>query len=291
MKILVTGKNGQLGLSIKNIVDNSLNFCDCEFIFVDKVELNFENVKNIRSYFKVNKFDIIINCAAYTDVDKAELDIKQANLVNHIAVRELAKIAQFNNMKLIHISTDFVFDGNKKKPYTENENTSPINIYGETKLAGEQAIMETMKFNATIIRTSWLYSEFGSNFVKTILNLAKTNATLNIVSDQIGSPTYAYDLALSILGIVFNKSYLEASKSTEIFNYSNEGESSRYIFAKEILSISGIDCKLYPINSRDYPLTAKRPKYSTLCTKKILKKYHLSAEHWKDSLKICLKNI
>ena len=291
MKILVTGKNGQLGCSIKNIVDNALNFLNCEFIFVGREELNFENVNSIRSYFEVNKFDIIINCAAYTSVDKAELAIKQANSINHIAVKELARIAKFSNMKLIHISTDFVFNGDKKKPYTEEDATSPINVYGETKLAGELAIMATMKFNAIIIRTSWVYSEFGSNFVKTILNLANKNTTLDIVSDQIGTPTYANDLAQSILSIAFNENFLKTNKTSEIFHYSNEGESSWYGFAKEIISISGIKCQLNPICSSEYPLPAKRPEYSTLCKKKISKEYHLSIEHWKDSLKAYLKNI
>ena len=224
-------------------------------------------------------------------MDEAEENQKQANLINHTAVREIAKIAKSKNIKLIHISTDFVFNGFKKKPYTESDTTSPLNIYGETKLAGELAVMSIMHSNSLIIRTGWIYSEFGNNFVKTILNLAKKNGSLNIVSDQFGTPTYAYDLALSILYIVATDKFLENNKSSEIFHYSNKGESSWFEFAKEIISISGINCQLNSINTEDYPLAAKRPKYSIMSNKKVLQEYDLNIEHWKDALKVCLKNL
>ena len=293
MKILVTGKNGQLGQSIKRLLDEKCfaNLSSFSFIFTGREELNLENLESIQSDCVRNDIDIIINCAAYTKVDQAEEDQNQANLINHNAVRELAKISKSNKIKLIHISTDFVFNGHKRVPYTEDDKASPINIYGKTKLAGELAIISTMPFNSIIIRTGWVYSEFGNNFVKTILNLATKSNTLDIVSDQIGTPTYAYDLAYSILHIVSSKNFLQNDKPTAIFHYSNEGKSSWYEFAKEVISISGINCHLNPINSEDYPLPAKRPKYSILSKKKISQEYALSISHWKNALKDCLKNL
>ena len=293
MKVLVTGKNGQLGQSIKKIVDEKkiTNLSNYNFTFIGREELNLEYIDSIRSYFDVNEFNIIINCAAYTKVDKAEANQKQANLINHTAVRELATIAKTKNIKLIHISTDFVFNGLNKKPYTENDATSPLNIYGETKLAGEKAVMSISKSNSLIIRTGWVYSEFGNNFLKTILNLAKKNDILDIVSDQFGTPTYAYDLAFFILYIITTDKFLENNKSSEILHYSNEGKSSWYDFAKEIIGISGINCQLNPIGARDYPLAAKRPKYSILSSKKVSEEYGVRIKHWKEALKICLKNL
>ena len=293
MRVLVTGKNGQLGQSIKKIVDEKkiTNLSNYNFTFIGREELNLEYIDRIRSYFDVNEFNIIINCAAYTKVDKAEENQKQANLINHTAVKELATIAKTKNIKLIHISTDFVFNGLNKKPYTENDVTSPLNIYGETKLAGEKALMSISKSDSLIIRTGWLYSEFGNNFVKTILNLAKKNDALDIVSDQFGTPTYAYDLAFLILHIINTDKFLQNNKSSEILHYSNEGKSSWYDFAKEIIGISGISCQLNPIGARDYPLAAKRPKYSILSSKKVSEEYDVSIKHWKEALKICLKNL
>ena len=293
MRVLVTGKNGQLGQSIKKIVDEKkiTNLSNYNFTFIGREELNLEYIDSIRSYFDVNEFNIIINCAAYTKVDKAEENQKQANLINHTSVKELATIAKTKNIKLIHISTDFVFNGLNKKPYTENDVTSPLNIYGETKLAGEKALMSISKSDSLIIRTGWLYSEFGNNFVKTILNLAKKNDALDIVSDQFGTPTYAYDLAFLILHIINTDKFLQNNKSSEILHYSNEGKSSWYDFAKEIIGISGISCQLNPIGAKDYPLAAKRPNYSILSSKKVSEEYDVSIKHWKEALKICLKNL
>ena len=293
MRVLVTGKNGQLGQSIKKIVDEKkiTNLSNYNFTFIGREELNLEYIDSIRSYFDVNEFNIIINCAAYTKVDKAEENQKQANLINHTSVKELATIAKTKNIKLIHISTDFVFNGLNKKPYTENDVTSPLNIYGETKLAGEKALMSISKSDSLIIRTGWLYSEFGNNFVKTILNLAKKNDALDIVSDQFGTPTYAYDLAFLILYIITTDKFLENNKSSEILHYSNEGKSSWYDFAKEIIGISKMSCQLNPIGAKDYPLAAKRPNYSILSSKKVSEEYDVSIKHWKEALKICLKNL
>ena len=210
------------------------------FVFVTRDQLDLSSPSNIQNYFDTHKFDLIINCAAYTAVDKAENYQEEADMINHIAVKKIAEIAKSNNIKLIHISTDFVFDGLKHKPYSESDACSPLNIYGKTKLEGENAILSIMKFNATIIRTSWVYSEYGNNFVSTIIKLTQKNNNLNIVSDQIGSPTYAGDLGQAILNIIKNEKFNEPNRVTEIYHYSNEGECSWYDFAKEVINISGI---------------------------------------------------
>jgi dTDP-4-dehydrorhamnose reductase len=289
MFILVTGASGQLGRSIKSLVEkNKINH---SFIFISRDQLDLSYLKSIQSYFKDHKFDLIINCAAYTKVDKAELDEKQANLINHLAVKKIAEIAKYNNIKLIHISTDFVFDGLKNQPYFESDNTSPLNIYGKTKLAGENAILSIMKSNAIIIRTSWVYSEYGNNFVDTILKLIQKGIDLNIVSDQIGTPTYASDLGQAILNIIKSDRFIAFEGATEIYHYSNEGECSWHNFAKEIVNISGINCTINPINTEDYPTAAKRPKHVLMSKRKISKEFDLKINFWKDSLKNCMKNL
>ena len=220
MRILITGKNGQLGKSLHKLVSEKKY--DNEFIFVGREELDLSNNNSIINYFdNHDKFDIIINCAAYTAVDKAEEEVKLANQINYLAVRQLAEIAKAQKAKLIHISTDYVFDGESNKSYTEADETNPINVYGKTKLAGEKALQAIMLTNAIIIRTSWVYSEYGNNFVKTMLNLGKERNELNVVSDQIGSPTYATDLAGVILEIIDNKDYQDKKQSTEVYHYSN----------------------------------------------------------------------
>ena len=202
MRILVTGKNGQLGKSIHKIVTN--NEQTNEFVFVGREDVDLSITDSIASYFSHNNFDIIINCAAHTAVDKAEEEAVFANQINHLAVAQLAQIAKTQQAKLIHISTDYVFDGESDKPYTETDTTNPVNIYGKTKLAGEQVLKEIMPTDAIIIRTSWVFSEYGDNFVKTILRLGKERDEINVVSDQIGSPTYATNLAEVILNIINN---------------------------------------------------------------------------------------
>jgi dTDP-4-dehydrorhamnose reductase len=201
MRILVTGKNSQLGKSIHKLVANTKKTDD--LVFVGREELDLNSESDISHYFNNNdKFDIIINCAAYTQVDKAEKEVELANQINHLAVKQLANISNKQKIRLIHISTDYVFDGESNKPYMETDKTNPINVYGKTKLSGEKALQEAMPTNAIIIRTSWVYSEFGNNFVKTMLELGKQRGELNIVGDQIGSPTYAADLAEVILKII-----------------------------------------------------------------------------------------
>ena len=289
MFILVTGASGQLGRSIESLIKKGN--IKHSFIFVTRQQLDLSSINNIQSYFKNHKFDLIINCAAYTAVDRAEYYENEANIINHLAVKQIAEIAKSNNIKLIHISTDFVFDGLKNQPYSESDLTSPLNIYGKSKLAGENSILSIMKFDAIIIRTSWLYSEYGNNFVTTILKLAEKNSSLNIVSDQIGSPTYAVDLAQVILTIVKSEKFIESNKKSQIYHYSNEGVCNWYDFAKEIINISGVKCIIKPIKTEDYPSAAKRPQYSLLSKKKISKEFNLKINYWQDSLKDCIQNL
>ncbi len=287
MLVLVTGANGQLGKSLKYLVNQ--NKTDYRFVFSTREQLDLTNFQNVRSFIEENQFDVIINCAAYTAVDKAESEKEQANLINHLSVKNIAEIARDNCIKLIHISTDYVFDGLKLKPYIEKDNTSPKNVYGKTKLDGENAIVSTMVCDALIIRTSWLYSEYGNNFLDTILKLTQTKEKLNIVSDQIGSPTYANDLAIAILKIIESKKFSEVSEISEVFHYSNDGKCSWYDFAREIVQISGKKCSINPIFSKDYPQSATRPKHVLLNKNKIRNAFDLDIIFWKDSLNKCIQ--
>jgi dTDP-4-dehydrorhamnose reductase len=286
MKILVIGKNGQLGRSIHKIVIN--NELRNVFVFVGRGELDFSQNDNIEKYFKENSFDVVVNCTAYTAVDKAESEIELTNQINHLAVRKLAEIAYKKNIKLIHISTDYVFDGTGSKPYKETDKTNPINVYGKTKLAGEKAFQEAMPTNAIIIRTSWVYSEYGNNFVDTMLKLGKERDKLNVVNDQIGSPTYATDLANAILKIIENKNYQTKSPATEIYHYSNKGKVSWYEFAKEIFELADIHCAVKPITTKQYPTPAKRPKNTLMNKAKIAKTFSVGISDWKESLNTCI---
>ena len=286
MKILITGKNGQLGKSIYKRITN--NKQTDEFVFVGREELDFSSSDSITSYFNNNNFDIIINCAAHTAVDKAEEEVVLANQINHLSVAQLAQIAKMQQAKLIHISTDYVFDGESDKPYTETDITNPINIYGKTKLAGEQALKEIMPTDAIIIRTSWVYSEYGNNFVKTMLRLGKQRDELNVVSDQIGSPTYATDLADIILESVQNKSYIGAGQETQVYHYSNAGEISWDEFAKEYFELADIQCSVGPIKTEQYPTPAKRPKNTLMNKDKIAERFSVKIPNWKESLKTCI---
>ena len=296
MRILVTGKNGQLGRSIYKIVNTDTkidnNQSSNEFIFVGREELDLSNESSISHYFDSNdRFDVIINCAAYTAVDKAEEEQELANQVNHLAVKKLANIANEQKAKLVHVSTDYVFDGTGGKPYKETDKTNPINVYGKTKLAGEKALQEIMLTNAMIIRTSWLYSEYGNNFVKTMLRLGKERDEINVVSDQIGSPTYATDLAGAILEIIKSKEFREEGQTTQIYHYSNEGEISWYEFAKEIFKITEIDCKVKPMSTEQYPTLASRPKSTAMNMDKIISNLNIPIFSWHDSLRACLYRV
>ena len=292
MRILVTGKNGQLGRSLHKIVnaDNAAdnNHSQDEFVFVGREELDLECPKNINDYFRKFKFDIIINCAAYTAVDKAEENAGLANRINHLAVKQMAEIAAAHRAKILHISTDYVFDGENDKPYIETDTPNPINVYGKTKLAGEQALKAVMPINVIVIRTSWVYSEYGNNFVSTMLRLGKERDELNVVSDQIGSPTYATDLAGVILQIVQDQRFREEDQATQVYHYSNNGEISWYGFAREIFKITKVECKVRAITTQKYPTPAKRPRNTSMSTAKIVKKFNIKIHNWKASLNLCI---
>ncbi len=278
--VLVTGESGQLGQSIRKIKGE---YSDCEFTFVGRNELDLSCKESILGFFIDKKFDVIINCAAYTSVDKAEVEAELADQINHLAVKQLAEIAKENNTVLIHISTDYVFDGTNYKPYVETDKACPINTYGLTKLKGEQAI-QNVNPKGAIIRTSWVYSEFGNNFVKTMLKLGEERDSLSVICDQVGSPTYATDLAKACLALV-DKIYSSDKKmKTEVYNYSNEGVCSWYDFAQAVFEISDITCELRSIETKDYPTPAKRPHYSVMSKNKIKKDILLGLFHWRHSL-------
>jgi len=289
MKILVTGKNGQLGKSIHKIVTS--NEQNSEFVFIGREVLDLSSQDNIINYFNNNSFDLIINCAAYTAVDKAEKEVELANYINHLAISKIAEISNKQKIKLIHISTDFIFDGVSEKAYLESDNPSPLNIYGKSKLEGEVAVCAAMQKNAIIIRTSWLYSEYSNNFVETILRKAKKCDELNVVSDQFSSPTNASDLAKVIIQIINHKKFRNHDQLTQIYHYSSYGVCSWFEFAREILELANIDCQVNPIETKDYLTAAKRPKYSFLNTDKIVKGFGLEIPFWKDSLKASIDNL
>lgn len=286
--ICVTGGCGQLGRSIKSLVDEGTCY---EFSFPTRQQLDLSDAKSIEAYFNEHTFDLMINCAAYTAVDKAESDKELADQVNHLAVKQLANVALVQKAKLIHISTDYVFSGKNFKPYEETDEVDPQSIYGLTKLKGEQALSRIMPVNAMIIRTSWVFSEFGNNFVKTMLRLSQQRDELNVIYDQVGSPTYAGDLAQAILLIIKNDTFSQTNVETDIYHYTNEGVCSWYDFAKNVFEISQKRCVVSPIESREYPTPAKRPHYSLLNKSKIKQAYGINIPYWKDSLKHCFKKI
>jgi dTDP-4-dehydrorhamnose reductase len=283
--ILVTGSTGQLGRSIQSIASD---YPDYEFVFTDRQQLDLSKQSSLIEFFECNTFDIIINCAAYTAVDNAEKEPELANQINHLSVRQLANMAKQQNFKLIHISTDYVFNGKQHRPYLETDEEAPNGVYGQTKLSGEQAIQTTLKNNSIIIRTSWLYSEYGTNFVKTMLKLGQERDSLNIIFDQVGTPTYAKDLAKDIMGIVQSQEFQKVDFSTSILHYSNEGVCSWYDFAKTIFELANIQCNVNAIETKNYPRPAIRPHFSVLNKAKIKQTYHLAIPYWKESLKQCL---
>ncbi len=281
--ILVTGSNGQVGSEIKSLHTNFKNY---SFIFTDKEELDICNYSKVREFIAIYDIKIIINCAAYTEVDKAEEQIELADKINHLAVKNFASIAKEKNIKLIHISTDYVFDGTNYIPYIETDTPNPQSVYGATKLAGENSLKEINPSNSIIIRTSWVYSKYGNNFVKTMLRLAKERNELSVVIDQIGSPTYARDLAQTILEIIEKIK----NRKVEIFHYSNLGVCSWYDFARAIFEINDIKLELSSIETSNYPTSAKRPNYSVLNKTKIKNNFNIEIPNWQDSLKEFLLN-
>jgi dTDP-4-dehydrorhamnose reductase len=282
--ILVTGSNGQLGSELKELAPKYTNY---SFVFTDLEELDICNHFEVKQFIITKNINAIINCAAYTAVDKAEEQFEIADKINHLAVANFAQIAKENNIKLIHISTDYVFDGNSHKPYSETDIPNPQSVYGKTKLDGEQAMQQIKPANAVIIRTSWVYSNYGNNFVKTMLRLGKERNELNVVVDQIGTPTNAADLAKAILTILLKMK----NTNVELFHYSNEGVCSWYDFAKAIFEIQGVTVKISPIESAKYPTPAKRPFYSVLNKRKIKESFQLEVPHWKDTLLESLNSI
>jgi len=279
--ILVTGSNGQLGSEIKKLSSN-YNY---NFLFTTKDTLDIADLNSMRAFLIEHNIDIFINCAAYTAVDKAESNQKVANSINNIAVKNIAMLCNEFGIKLIHISTDYVFDGKNFKPYNENDKTNPNSVYGKTKRDAERAILEYNLKNSIIIRTSWIYSSFGNNFVKTMLNLGNDKDELGVIFDQVGTPTYARDLAKTILDILPNIN----NTKVQIYNYSNEGVLSWYDFAKEIMKMAKLNCKINPIETKEYPTPALRPHYSILNKAKIKKDFDIAIPYWKDSLEKCLK--
>jgi dTDP-4-dehydrorhamnose reductase len=279
-KILVTGANGQLGSELKEL---SSRYSQFEWVFADRSVLDLSDLTSISNTLDRIQPQIIINCAAYTAVDKAETETELADVLNHQAVGVLAQWSANHNCRLVHVSTDYVFDGNSNVALTEEAPTGPINVYGQTKLAGEQACLRENP-DAIVIRTSWVYSRFGNNFVKTMARLMQERYSLNVVNDQIGSPTYAADLAQAILTIITHPHW-----QAGIYHFSNEGEISWYEFALAIQEIGGFDCALSGIPSSDYPTPAQRPHYSLLDKSKIKNTFGVIVPGYRESLEICMK--
>lgn len=279
--LLITGANGQLGNEMRCIADrDNIN----SYIFTDVEELDITNFSDICNFVEIHKPDFIINCAAYTAVDKAEDDSEICAKINTLAVENLANAAKIANAKVIHVSTDYVYGGDATMPYIESDTTNPKSVYGKTKLEGEIALDNILPEQSITIRTSWLYSSFGRNFVKTMISLGKERESLNVVCDQRGTPTFARDLANAIMSIV-NSNKFESG----IYNYSNEGECSWHEFACEIFKIADIDCMVNAITTDQYPTKAQRPAYSVLDKSKIKKVYGLEIPEWRESLKECIK--
>lgn len=282
MNVLVTGANGQLGNEMRLMAQNS----SYHYIFTDVEELDITDFNAILQTVKEKEIQIIVNCAAYTNVDKAENDFDIANALNNIAVGRLANVAKAQNATLIHISTDYVFNGNYHIPYTEDDITDPIGVYGKTKLAGEETIKK-VGCNYIILRTAWLYSKWGNNFVKTMQKLTLEKDSLSVIFDQIGSPTYAKDLAHAI-SLIIERNMLNQQG---IYHYSNEGVCSWFDFAKEICELSGHNCNITPIHSQEYPSKVTRPHYSVLDKTKFKETFGIPVPYWKDSLKKCINEL
>ncbi len=285
MKILVTGSNGQLGSEIKAL---SSTYPVLEFVFSDLPELDICNFALLSDFVKENKIRAIINCAAYTAVDKAEEDVETAGLVNASAVGNLVSVAEEQDLKLIHVSTDYVFDGTSHMPYTENMPVSPLGVYGTTKRKGEEFVINSSA-EAILIRTSWLYSTFGNNFVKTMLRLGNERESLGVIFDQVGTPTYARDLAQTCLDILSKSERLDTKG--KVYHFSNEGVVSWYDFAKAIMTMGEVDCLVNPIESKEYPIPAARPHYSVLNKSKIKADFGIRIPYWRDSLKECIDKL
>ncbi len=285
MKIVVTGANGQLGRSIRRL---SVEHRELDFIFTDIDSLDIGNRDAVLAFAETHPVDFIVNCAAYTAVDKAEEEEEQCRRINTDAVAYLGEAAQHIGARILHVSTDYVFGGDSYMPYRESDPVSPTSVYGRTKLAGEKALSAVCP-DAIIVRTAWLYSEYGHNFMKTMLRLGAERPEIRVVNDQIGSPTYAGDLAEAILSLLEKER--QGEQNSGIYHYTNEGVCSWYDFAHSIIRIAGLPAKVIPIPTREYPTVAKRPAYSVLSKEKIKREYHWVIPHWEDSLRKCLANM
>jgi dTDP-4-dehydrorhamnose reductase len=287
-KIVVTGANGQLGSELKVL---SSSFPQYEFIFVTREQLSIDDEKAVNELLNTHRPSWLINCAGYTAVDKAEVEKEEAFRINAYATGILAAACKKIDCRFIHISTDYVFDGNSNSPYKEDDATNPLGVYGASKLEGEKLAMEKDP-GSIIIRTSWVYSQFGKNFVKTMLRLMKERESLNVVNDQFGAPTYAADLASVILKII---QYLQVNSyppdTAGIYHYANAGVTTWYDFAEAIKEISGSHCMIHPIPASEYPTPAKRPAYSVFDTNKIEGTFGITLRQWKDSLRECIAKL
>lgn len=282
MKILVTGAHGQLGSELRDLLTDHP---EAECFFLDRKQLPLEQTMIIQDILGMYEPDLIVHAAAWTAVDKAESEIELANTINHLATEEIAQYCRLQNVKLIAISTDYVFDGSSAIPLREDAAVDPINMYGLTKLKGEQAIQKWWP-EAIIIRTSWVYSTYGNNFVKTMIRLMSDRSEISVINDQIGSPTYANDLAKAIIGIIF-----AAEWQGGIYHYSNEGKISWFDFAVAIRDSKGLQCEIIPIPTSSYPTPAKRPHYSLLDKTKIKTVFHVDVPYWRDSLDMMLNKL
>ena len=282
--ILITGAKGQLGSELKEV---SKNYYGYDFIFTDIDSLDITSHEKTSEFINKSKPDWIINCAAYNLVDKAETEPDKAMLINGTAVKNITEVIRGSECRFIHISSDYVYDGSSNVPYNENIPANPLSSYGRSKLAGEKYAL--LHNGSMIIRTAWLYSSFGNNFVKTILRNAAEKESIKVVFDRTGTPTYAADLAGAIMNIISGVIRNQIAMNSGIYNYSNEGVCSWYDFASEIIKESGLTCQVLPVLTKDFPQAAKRPVYSVLDKSKIKENYGLSIPHWKDSLIKCLK--
>lgn len=279
-KILVTGANGQLGSELKVL---SANYHQYDWVFADRTKVTLDDLDLLQTQLKEIQPDVILSCGAYTAVDKAETEKELAFTINHLAIELIAKYTAENNVKLIHVSTDYVFDGSSSTALGEDSKTNPINVYGKSKLAGEIACLKENP-DSIIIRTSWVYSKFGNNFVKTMQRLMQERDEINVVNDQIGSPTYAADLAEAMIKILKSPNWISG-----IFNFSNEGEISWYEFAMAIKELGNYKCKVGGIPTSAYPTPAERPKFSLLNKEKIKTIYNIYVPDYKESLKKMFK--
>ena len=280
--ILVTGAKGQLGVALRNLEEK---FDGVELFYTDVDTLDICEKAQIEAFIKLHRIDAIVNCAAYTAVDKAEDETELCMRINRDAVRNIGEVAASAGAKVIHISTDYVFDGSAVTPYREDDATNPVSVYGASKLAGERSLMSVCP-ESVIIRTAWLYSETGGNFVKTMLRLGKERDAIGVVADQKGSPTYAENLANVIKNVLMSKRFVPG-----IYHYTNEGSCTWYDFAVKIFEMAGMKCSVNPLTTAEYPTRAKRPAYSILDKSKIKDVYHVNIPKWEHGLERCLKQL